>query len=199
MSLTSVADTDVATVVTTLAMTRRPAARPLPPGPLRLVRWRTPAITAYRTLFARVGTPWLWYSRLAMDDARLAAILADRQVAVHAVIDPAGIEVGMLELDHSLTGTCRIAYFGFIPELAGRGHGRWLMAHALTLGWRPDTQRMLVHTCTLDHPRALGFYRAQGFRAIARTLETFPDPRVSGLLPADAAPQVPLLSAVTLR
>ncbi|MFD1951319.1 GNAT family N-acetyltransferase [Sphingomonas arantia] len=199
MTLTPVAPTDVATVVTTLEMTRRPPARPLPSAPLRLVAWRAPTPSAYRTLFARVGTPWLWYSRLVMDDAKLTAILADPQVTVHAAVDPAGIEVGMLELDHSLPGTCRIAYFGLIPELAGRGHGRWLMAHALALGWRADTQRMLVHTCTLDHPRALGFYRAQGFVAIARTLETFPDPRVSGLLPPDAAPQIPLLAGANAR
>jgi GNAT superfamily N-acetyltransferase len=199
MTLIPVADGDLATVVTTLEMTRRPPARPLPAAPLRLVRWKAPTIAAYRTLFARVGTPWLWYSRLAMADAALAAILADAAVEVHAVVDPAGIEVGMLELDRHEPGTCRIAYFGLIPELTGRGHGRWLMAQALALGWTRETVRMLVHTCTLDHPRALGFYRAQGFVAIARTLESFPDPRLTGLLPADAAQSVPLLGASSRR
>jgi hypothetical protein len=50
-----------------------------------------------------------------------------------------------------------------------------------------------VHTCTLDHPHALGFYRASGFAAISRTVETFADPRLSGHLSPDAAPHVPLL------
>jgi hypothetical protein len=52
-----------------------------------------------------------------------------------------------------------------------------------------------VHTCTLDHPAALGFYRRHGFTPYRRSLETFPDPRLLGLLPADAAPQVPCLAA----
>ena len=31
--------------------------------------------------------------------------------------------------------------------------------------------------------------------AVRRTIETFPDPRLIGLLPADAAPQLPLLAS----
>ena len=46
----------------------------------------------------------------------------------------------------------------------------------------------------LDHPSALGFYRAQGFVPFARAVETFPDPRLTGHLPRDAAPHVPLLA-----
>jgi GNAT superfamily N-acetyltransferase len=194
MGLIAVADDEVATVVTTLEMTRRPPLRPLPASPLRLVAWPAPSPERYRTLFARVGTPWLWYSRLLMDDAALVAIVHNAAVAVHAVTDAQGIEIGMLELDHRTPGACEIAYFGLVPDLAGRGHGRWLMAEALTRAWRKDVERVWVHTCTLDHPRALGFYRAQGFVAIKRTLETFPDPRALGVLPTDAAPQVPYLA-----
>lgn len=194
MALTAVAAGDLATVVTTLEMRRRPPLRPLPPSPFRLVHWRTPALDRYRALFRRVGARWLWYSRLALGDAALAAILADPQVSVFAATDATGIEIGMVELDHRTPGTCAIAYFALVPELAGRGHGRWLMAEALARAWRPGVERVWLNTCTLDHPRALGFYRAQGFAAVARTIETFPDPRAIGLLPADAAPQIPLLA-----
>ena len=193
MGLTEVAADEVATVVTTLEMTRRPPLRPLPPSPLRLVRWEAPAPDKYRALFRRVGAPWLWYSRLAMDDAALLAVVHDARVQVYAAVDRAGVEVGMLELDFRHDGACELSYFALVPELAGKGLGRWLMAEALTRAWVPGVARLWVHTCTLDHPHALGFYRAQGFVAVKRTLESFPDPRVLGLLPADAAPQVPLL------
>ncbi len=195
MGLTTVADDEVATVVTTLEMTRRPPLRPLPASPLRLVAWPAPSPQRYRMLFGRIGTPWLWYSRLVMDEAALVAIIHDADVAVHAVTDAQGIEIGLLELDYRTPGACEIAYFGLVPDLAGRGHGRWLMAEALTRAWRKGIERVWVHTCTLDHPRALGFYRAQGFVAIKRTLETFPDPRALGVLPADAAPQIPYLAS----
>ena len=186
---------DVATIVTTLTMTRRPPLRPLPASPFTLTHWPAPDPAKYRTLFRRIGAPWLWYSRLAMDDAALTAIIHDRHVAVHAVIDPRGIEVGMLELDHRRAGTCEIAYFGLIPELAGKGHGRWLMAEAMARAWLPGVASIGVATCTLDHPSALGFYRAQGFAVVKRTIETFPDPRRLGLLPEDAAPPIPYLAS----
>nr|WP_277998633.1 GNAT family N-acetyltransferase [Sphingomonas liriopis] len=175
-------------------MTRRPPLRPLPASPLRLVRWPRPDAGKYRMLFRRVGGPWLWYSRLAMDDAALTAILHDPAVEVYAATDPAGIEVGLLELDFRHAGACELSYFGLVPELAGKGHGRWLMAEAMARAWRPGIARVWVHTCTLDHPSALNFYRAQGFVAVRRTIETFPDPRALGLLPGDAGAHIPYLA-----
>lgn len=193
MGLIRVPDDQLATVVTTLEMRQKPPLRPIPPAPLRLVRWARPAPERYRTLFARVGAPWLWYSRLRMDDAALTAIVHDPSVEVYAAIDRAGVEVGMLELDFRQPGDAELSYFGLVPELTGRGHGGWLMAEALARLWRPGVTRAWVHTCTLDHPAALSFYRRHGFVAIARTVETFPDPRVTGVLPPDAAPQTPRL------
>lgn len=195
MGLTPVKPTDVAAVVTTLEMRERPRPRPLPDSRLRLVDWPKPPLENYRALFRRVGAPWLWYSRLAMTDAALAAIVHDPAVTVHAALDPAGVEVGMLELDFRHAGACELSYFALVPELVGQGNGRWLMAQALTRAWRKDVARVWVHTCTLDHPRALRFYQASGFVPVKRTLETFPDPRVTGLLPKDAAPHVPQLAS----
>lgn len=195
MGLIPVAPHEVATIVTTLEMRARPPLRPMPESRLRLVRWATPALAKYRALFARVGAPWLWFSRLVMDDARLAAIVHDPKVEVYAAVDPAGIEIGMLELDFRERGSCELSYVALVPELVGQGNGGWLMALALTRAWAPGVERVWVHTCTLDHPRALGFYRASGFTAISRTVETFPDPRLDGTLPADAAPHVPILAS----
>lgn len=195
MSLTPVADADIATIVTMLEMRDRPRPAPLPPSPLQLVRWERPSPERYRTLFRRVGEPWLWFSRLILSDPQLTAIIHDPAIEVNAVVDRQGIEVGILELDFRHAGACEISYFGLIPELAGQQQGRWLMARTLQATWRPGITRVWVHTCTLDHPSALNFYRAQGFTAISRTVETFSDPRVTGVLRADAAPHVPLLAA----
>lgn len=199
MALIPVDPGELATIVTTLEMTRRPPLRPMPASPLRLVRWERPDPAKYRALFRRVGGPWLWYSRLAMDDAALTAIVHDPGVQVHAVLDRAGIEIGLLELDLRHAGACELSYVGLVPELAGEGHGRWLMAEAMARAWVPGVTRVWVHTCTLDHPSALGFYRAQGFVAVRRTIETFPDPRALGLLPVEAGAHVPYLAGADSR
>lgn len=195
MALTIVPGGQVATIVTSLEMRSAPRPAPLPASPLTLVPWRNPGCGQYRALFRRIGTPWLWFSRLVMDDATLASIIDDDSVAVYAVVDRSGIEVGMLELDFREARTCELSFFGLVPELTGRGNGNWLMRHALALGWRKGIDRMWVHTCTLDHPAALGFYRKHGFVPFARAVETFADPRLAGVLPADAAPHIPLLAA----
>jgi GNAT superfamily N-acetyltransferase len=184
----------VATIVTSLEMTEPPKLRPLPASELRLERWPGPVCEKYRVLYRRIGEPWLWFSRLEMDDSQLSAIIHDPAVLIWAVLDRRGIEVGILELDFRKQGECEIGFFGLVPELNGKGHGRWLMAIALQSAWGyPDVKRVWVHTCTLDGPGALGFYRKSGFIPYQRMLETFPDPRLSGLIPREAAPHVPIL------
>lgn len=197
MGLTPVPPGQVATIVTSLEMRERPRPRPLPGSPLRLVRWPAPASERYRTLFRRVGEPWLWFSRLVLAEEALRAILDDPAVEVHAAVDRAGVELGMLELDFRKPGECELAYFGLVPELTGKGVGGWMMGQALAMAWRDGVERVWVHTCTLDHPAALGFYRRHGFVPFARAVETFADPRLAGLLPREAAPQIPCFDEST--
>lgn len=199
MTLTPVPGDHVATIVTALEMTQRPPARPLPPSPHMLKRWHAPDSDRYRTLFTRVGAPWLWFSRLVMPDPQLRAILDDPLVEVYAMIDRSGVELGLLELDFRKHGECELSYLAIVPELAGKGHGGWLIAHALGLGWRRGIARMWVHTCTLDHPRALGFYIRHGFMPFERSIETFQDPRLTGHLPTDAAPHIPCFGTAARR
>ncbi|WP_088184453.1 GNAT family N-acetyltransferase [Sphingobium sp. Z007] len=193
MALTPVEPGMVATIVTHLEMRDRPRPAPVPVAPLRLARWRTPDLDAYRALFRRVGAPWLWFSRLVMADSTLAAILHDPAVEVYAVTDPRGGAIGLLELDFRAASNCELSFFGLVPELTGQGMGRWLMAQAKSLAWRKGVARFWVHTCTLDSPAALPFYIRSGFVPYGREIETFADPRLAGILPRDTAPHVPLL------
>ena len=181
----------LAVVVTYLEMTRRPD-QPVTESRLRLRRVQ-PDLAAYRELFRDVGSRWLWFSRLIMEDSKLQAILADPNIAIFEVVQPNGRRAGLLELDHRQAGECEISFLGLVPELAGKGHGRWLLAEALRRAWRPGVERVHVHTCTLDHPAALSAYQRAGFVAHDRSIERFPDPRLLGILPMDCAPQVPVV------
>ena len=192
MSLEPVADGEIAAVVTYLEMHRPPDGES-PPSALKLRRLERPDPDAYRRLFRLVGARWLWFSRLLLDDSALEAIVHDPAVEIHAVIDEQGREAGLLELDFRNAGECELAFLGLVPELAGRGHGRWLLAEAVRHAWRDGVKRVHVHTCSLDHPAALAAYRRAGFTPVRRAVERFADPRLLGLLPRDCAPQVPLL------
>jgi GNAT superfamily N-acetyltransferase len=192
MSYESVPDGELAAVVTYLEM-RAPTDLEVPRSALALKRIEVPDPDHYRALFRLVGSPWLWFSRLLLDDAHLAEIIQHPRVEVHAVADENGRDVGMLELDFREPHECELAFIGLVPELAGKGHGRWLLAEAVNRAWREGVSRVHVHTCSLDHPAALSAYRRAGFTPFKRAVERFPDPRLRGVLPKDAAPQVPLL------
>jgi len=193
MPLIPVEGRQVAAVVTFLEMTRRPKPSPVLASPLRLTAWRAPDLQKYRILFRRVGEPWLWFSRLAISDHELSTTIHDPLVEVHAVLDPKGIEVGLMELDFRDGESCEIAFFGLVPQLSGQGLGRWLMAQALMLGWRPGVVRMTVRTSSTDDPRAFSLYLKTGFVPVGRAIQTFDDPRLTGILSPDAAPHVPIL------
>lgn len=193
MSLTPVADGELAAVVTYLEMAAPPVRGAVPPSPLRLERRVQPSPEAYRALFRRVGARWLWFSRLVMADAALQMILESPLVELFAVVDAQGADAGMVELDFRERGACELAFLGLVPEQTGRGLGPWLLAETLDRAWRPGIERVHVHTCSLDHPAALGVYRRAGFVPTRRAVEGFADPRLAGILPIDCAPQVPLL------
>jgi GNAT superfamily N-acetyltransferase len=183
----------VASVVTYLEMTAPAAPRPVPePRGIALERIERPETGWYRDLFARVGGhDWLWFSRLNMAEAELQAILHDPDVEVHALM--AGpLAVGLLELDFRTPDECELAFFGVTRQLVGAGAGRFMMNAAIGLAWARPITRFHVHTCTLDAPTALPFYRRSGFVPTRQRIEVEPDPRLTGKLPLDAAPQVPI-------
>ncbi len=183
----------VSVVVTYLEMTTPEPVRPVPDiQGFAIRRVTNPDVAWYRDLFRRVGAQeWLWFSRLQLDDAELAAILTDPAVHIYAAqLD--GQDEGLVELDFRTGGQCELAFFGTTRALMGKGAGRTMMNHAITSAWAEPITLLHVHTCTADHPAALAFYQRSGFVPVRQTIDIEDDPRLSGLLPRDAAPQLPI-------
>jgi GNAT superfamily N-acetyltransferase len=152
----------------------------------------------YRDLFKRVGEPWLWFSRLTMPTPELTSIIHDPRVDVFALWSGAGDRAeGLLELDFRVDDECELSFFGVTPPMIGTGAGRFMMNHAIARAWshpaRP-IRRFWLHTCSLDHPGALGFYLRSGFVAYRRQIEIAPDPRLTGRAARTAAPHVPIIT-----
>lgn len=146
---------------------------------------------AYRDLFLRVGRDWLWSGRLRLSDAEFAALLADPDVEIFALV-AGGERIGLMELDFRGKGECELAYFGLVPGAIGRGAGRFMMNEAVSRAFARPIERLFVHTCNFDHPGAVKFYESSGFAPYKLAVEIHDDPRLTGLLPRDAAPHVPL-------
>ena len=178
----------IETVVTYLEMTAPPArpARPAPRVDLEIRRAWRPTASFYRYLYAAVGEPWTWAVRRWLSDAELAAIICDPMVEVN-VLWAGGVPAGYAELDRRAPPDIELAYFGLMPEFIGQGLGGYLPDCAIRHAWRMRPRRLWLHTCDLDHPRALEVYQRSGFRIYDRrtsTQEVPPDMALPGNSPA---------------
>jgi GNAT superfamily N-acetyltransferase len=184
----------IAAVVTHLEMHAKPALRREPgkPGEYALRRMNRPVLSEYREIYRRVGEQWLWFSRLAMDDEALTAIVHDPAVEVH-ILRHRGRDEGILEVDFRKFPEVEISFLGVTGQLLGKGAGRYLMNRALEIAWARAPKRVTIHTCTLDHPRALEFYLKTGFTPYSRSIAVADDPRLHNVLPRQSAPQIPII------
>ncbi len=188
-----VADADsapatISCTVTYLEMLARPS---LPPTALSsrraaaLLRARQPSVAFYRFLYNTIGESWMWHERRALDDEALAAIIQDDMVEIY-VLYVDGVPAGYAELDRRREPDIELAYFGLMPGFSGAGLGAYLLASAIDLAWSYEPDRLWVNTNTLDHPRALALYQRFGFKPYKQEIETYPDPRLSGLIPIES-------------
>ncbi len=160
---------------------------------LSIRRVMNPGVNWYRELFRLVGANWLWFSRLRLNDDQLTEIILDPDVLVFC-LEHAGREKGLLELDCRYLPDIELSFLGVAEDLLGKGAGSFLMDYALSTAWSYHPERVMLHTCTIDHPRALAFYQRRGFKVYKRSIEISPDPRVAGILPLDAAPHHPIVA-----
>ena len=183
----------LAAVVTYLEM-RTPPPISATPGTSEFAIRRVvkPDLGWYRRLYREIGEPWLWFSRLRMSDSELREILHDAAVDVLA-LSRNSEDGGLLEFDRRHMPDIEISFFGVTPALIGKGAGRALLEYCLPLAWEHHPQRVWLHTCTSDHSGALNFYRKAGFVPYKRAIEIADDPRLTGEVPREAAPHIPIL------
>jgi len=158
-----------------LAMAARPAAGwpVLPAGrEAALLKAEAPPAWFYLALHEAVGRDFAWEAPLDGDAAALDAWLADPAVVLYTLMRE-GWPHGFFLIDGRAGDTVRIVQFGVVPQARGRGYGRFLVGTAVQTAWSlPGVRRLVVSTTSLDHPRALALYQAQGFAIVAREAAT---------------------------
>jgi GNAT superfamily N-acetyltransferase len=161
-----------------LEMRARPPLRhPEAPNGIVLERMEEPAAPAYRVLYDTVGEAWHWVDRRRIDDQALLAEIRAPHVEIFVARHEEDL-VGYFELDRATVGECKVVYFGLAPRWIGRGVGGWFLERAVERAWAASgTIRVTVHTCSLDHPRALATYERAGFARVDEAYSDFdPDP-----------------------
>ena len=148
----------------------RGTAPAAPAPPLDVRRVARPTAAGYRVLYAAVGRAYHWHDRDAWSDARLQRHLDDPDVSLW-VLRADGDDAGYFELARRAAEDgpgveAELLYFGLAPRAQGRGLGRALLERAIAEAWALGADRLVLNTCTLDHPAALPNYLARGFRVV---------------------------------
>ncbi|MDA7609687.1 GNAT family N-acetyltransferase [Akkermansiaceae bacterium] len=120
---------------------------------------------AINTQFYReVGGDWQWVDRLNWTDNQWEKWVSRENLRTW--IAHLGAEAaGYVEMEIQEGGNIEIVYFGLLPLMIGKGIGGGVLSLAIREAWKiKGTQRVWLHTCSEDHPHALGNYEKRGFR-----------------------------------
>ena len=115
-------------------------------------------------LYQLIGEQWGWSDKLSFSDNEWEAYVENPNLRTWVAYFEGAI-AGYFELNTNELGDAEITYFGLAPSFIGKGFGGSLLSQALSNAWKiPETNRIWVHTCSLDHESALPNYKARGLK-----------------------------------
>ena len=131
------------------------------PGIATILEARVKQAPFNRFLYELVGGPWQWADKLVWTDEHWRDYAeADNLRTWVAWVE--GSPAGYFELQKDTTDEIEICYFGLGEKFIGRGLGGHLLSEAIRQAWAWQASRVVVNTCSLDHPGALANYQARG-------------------------------------
>ncbi len=117
-----------------------------------------------RFFYCAIGGQWTWYERRDWTLARWTEALGPEIETWVLSVD--GIPAGYTELKRHEDGAVELNYFGLLDAFIGDGLGGHLLTEAVERAWAMGANRVLLNTCSLDHPAALPNYLARGFKEL---------------------------------
>jgi len=121
----------------------------------------------YRRLYDEVGREWHWVNRRHLTDRHLAGLI--HHPATRIFVLYRGLKaIGFVELNLRFFPEIEIVFVGLVRIELGLGLGKKLVHAALHEILKNNPKRVIIQTCTLDHPRALPLYQRFGFRPYDR-------------------------------
>jgi len=114
--------------------------------------------------YKNVGKNHHWVDRLVWSDQQWIKYVSDKKVKTY-IIKKKDDLVGYFELIfHEDKKEVEIAYLGLLEEYQNQKLGSYLLSSAIKESFLKKTNRVWVHTCSLDHKNALNNYIARGMK-----------------------------------
>jgi ribosomal protein S18 acetylase RimI-like enzyme len=125
-----------------------------------------------RFFYCAVGAQWFWLDRRPWTLAQWSAQLENKDRIETWILSAAGVPAGYVELERKDGGAVEIKYLGLLKSFIGGGLGAHLLTAAVERAMAMGATKVLLDTCTLDHPQALANYQARGFRPVRTETKT---------------------------
>ena len=114
--------------------------------------------------YKNVGKDHQWVDRLVWTDKKWIDYTSNKKVKTY-IIKKKDDLVGYFELIfHEDKNEVEIAYLGLLEEYQNQKLGSYLLSSAIKESFLKKTNRVWVHTCSLDHKNALNNYIARGMK-----------------------------------
>ena len=114
--------------------------------------------------YKKIGINCEWTDRLIWTDQIWIDYISKEKLYTYILKDKDEI-AGYFELilNQDLKEV-EIAYFGILEEYFGKKLGSYLLSEAIKISFSLGSQRVWVHTCSLDHKNALNNYLSRGMK-----------------------------------
>ena len=131
---------------------------------LTLEKVNPPNIEINKFFYKNIGKKHRWVDRLVWDNLKWMSYLENKNVHTY-VLKLNNDLIGYFEaIKDQKNKDTEIAYFGILEEFIGKKIGAYLLSEAIKVCFKLSSNRVWVHTCTLDHKNALNNYLNRGMR-----------------------------------
>ena len=114
--------------------------------------------------YKNIGKKHKWTDRLVWTESQWIDYVSNLKVETYIFKHRNNI-VGFFELIfHKEKKEVEIAYFGILEEFQNKKLGSYLLSEAIKKSFKSSTNRVWLHTCSLDHKNALNNYISRGMR-----------------------------------
>ena len=114
--------------------------------------------------YKNIGKKHKWIDRLVWTETQWIDYVSSKNVETYVFKFNADL-AGFFELIyHNEKKEVEIAYFGLLEEFQNKKLGSYLLSQAIQKSFKPNVNRVWVHTCSLDHKNALNNYIARGMK-----------------------------------
>ena len=114
--------------------------------------------------YKKIGKNCQWIDRLIWTDLNWIDYITNDQLSTYILKDKNEIAGYFEMLFNKQSKEAEIAYFGILEEYYGKKLGGYLLSEAIKNSFDLGSERVWVHTCSLDHKNALLNYQSRGMK-----------------------------------